>query len=1145
MKIRKLIITSLLILVLLAGLAIVWWFSSGENWVKAKVEASVTELSGRSFSIDGAFSLDLSANTVLIAENIRLSNPPWALNPDFARLDKLELSIELASVFSEPVRINFINMDGLVIALEQVDSGEKSWDFLSGPEQPSATVDGASTELPVSVGRISLADFSLLHESPGRKVPLDFHLGQLELSQEIDQHVQFTTDGQFGGEKFNVAGNLGPLDELITGGKIDHNIRLALGEIVLQSQGNIEQSSTLSGANINLTFSGPEFEWILSQLALPEFSHGDFDFNLNLRTEGNQTHLDLDGDLGSLEAKAQGFFNDLASIGTANLTAEISGDDLGSLLELSGVSGLKHNPFSLKLDISHAAGLFQLQTLELETGGNSLSVLGQVGDWPKLENTNLDFSLIGVDLSAWAPILKLDNLPVSAFSLNGGILPTDSGLKLESISLKLGGSQFVVDGTMGEAPGFAGTALSIEAAGPSLAEFRFLPGLETAPVLPFQIKGKVGKDDTGLTFDSLNLKLGENSLQLGGRLGLNEQLEGSSFTTRAIIPKLASLGPMLGLEGLPEQPLSVNGNYQRTTDGWTFQLSDGNFADATFESEGKYTDSNTGLQIEATSQVSAPDLAVLARFAGVEDLPGLPVNVKGFARYDAGKIELRDIQGNLGDSLFKITAKLVNPPTWSGSDISLSISGPDIDPLLVNRDVKNKLPFSLEGSIARDSKSIRISQVKTQLGLLQASADGVIGNLDDMSATDIQFAITSPSLQNIGELLDFPLPDEPFSLGARFKGSPSEFHAEQLEIKLGPSDLSGEVSVDLSAKPRVNGVLRSNYLDMAWLQREDKGDSSGKKSADTSKQVYLIPDGPIEYSRMDFADIDIDIAISELDFPQLTIRDFHTHTRIVDGDLFVDTFQVRGTDGGLLGGNMTVVRETDSDVTSIALSVEGHDFKLGIGAAEGQDPETIRQSEIMANLSGAGVTYRELAQSLNGHVEVVQGPGLTESAGLSLIFGDFIGELLNMLNPFAKTDKFIKNECAVTIINIESGVLTFDPMVSQSEKMTLVAKGAVDLHTEKIQFTFNTKLRQGIGISASMVVNPFVSITGTLASPIIGLDPAAVAVKGTVAVATVGLSLLAKSLSDRFFSSKDPCGDALKKSREQLENASKEGKNKK
>jgi len=38
-----------------------------------------------------------------------------------------------------------------------------------------------------------------------------------------------------------------------------------------------------------------------------------------------------------------------------------------------------------------------------------------------------------------------------------------------------------------------------------------------------------------------------------------------------------------------------------------------------------------------------------------------------------------------------------------------------------------------------------------------------------------------------------------------------------------------------------------------------------------------------------------------------------------------------------------------------------------------------------------------------------------------------------------------------------------------------------------------------------------------------------VAFSGSVAIATAGLSLIGKSLFDRFLSSKDPCEQALKK----------------
>jgi uncharacterized protein involved in outer membrane biogenesis len=1285
MKIRKLIIISPLGLVLLVGLFMAWWFLGDDAWIKGKIEDTVSEMTGRSLSIDGAFSIDWSAKPILVAEDIHFSNPPWAINPDLARLDKLEVSIDLFSLFKDQKRINYIAVNGLVIALEEHESGENSWEILSGQEEPAPeepAPEEPPAELPVSIDQITLTDFSLLHHAPDRTVPFDFRIEQLELDHNADQQVQFITDGWFGGVQFDAKGNLGPLNEIVARGKTNHNIRLNMGEIVLQSQGRFEQLSTLAGANVNLTFSGPEFEWILTQLAVPPFSHGDFDFRLDLQTEADQTILDLAGDLGSLEAHAKGSLGFPIATRTAELTADVFGDDLGTLLEVVGLDGSPRNPFHLTADISHASGVYQLQTLMLEAGNNTASISGHLGDWPELLDTELDisvtgpdlrswlgilpvevlpeadydlngrlnrvgsqpvstdmqlrlgnshlqlsgslgtlpsmtgadlaitaegpvdgvlvqllgladipgkdlnlsakierdaaylylnevsfevadnhlevtgkvgkwpelkgtdlnFSLEGSDLSVWSNILNLDGLPAGEFSLRGQVSPSTTGLALDAIRLEVGSSYFTVNGNIGEPPGFAGTALSVDAAGPSLAAFQSLPGLTGAPAVPFSIKGKVDMGDPGLTFDDFKLVLGHNSLNLDGLLGLNDQWEGSSFQSQLIVPNIARLGPLLGVEGLPEKRLSVNGSFQSVPDGWAFQLADGTFAGASFESQGKYIEQNGAQKIEAMSQLSAPSLAQLGLVAGVETLPDQPVDIKGFVHYSTGRTEVRDIKGTVGDSLFELSALLVNPPTWSGSEVTVSASGQDIGQLLVNRYFEEALPFSLDGSISRDEQAIKVSQVKARLGLLQVSANGIIGNLDNLSATDLQLAITAPSLQNIGEFLDFPMPDDPFQLRTRFQGSPSVFRAGKLELKLGPSDLSGEMSIDLSGKPSVNGVFKSNYLDLAWLQNQDKDTGTGGKPKETSQQDHFIPDTPITLPGLEIADSDIEITVNKIDFLHRTSRDIHIHSRVKNGNLYLDPFQTRGEDGGLLSGNLAVEREDKSDITNVVLSLEGDNVQLGIGQFEGQDPETFREADIVANLAGAGATYRDLARSLNGHIEVVQGPGLTTNSGLGLIFGNFIGELLNLINPFAKTDKFTVNECAVAVVNIESGVITVEPVVSQTKKMTLVAKGVVDLHTEKIQFAFNTKLRKGIGISASMVVNPFVSITGTLKSPIIGLDPAALAVKGTVAVATVGISLLARSLADRFLSSKDPCGDALKKSRKNLEDSKKKEK---
>lgn len=1214
MKIRKLFIISPIGLVLLVGLVLAWWYLGDDAWIKGKVEETVSEMTGRSLSIDGPFSIDWSTSPVLLAEDIHFSNPSWATHEDLVELDRLELSVDLFSLIKDQTKITYIELDGLVVALEQrahdldEEMFENSWEI----EELQSETDTAAAEpdspLPVIFDRISLTGFTLLHEAPDRTVPLDFYLEQLQLTQGADQKLQINSDGRFGGEQFDVNGSLGPLEAFVAGGKTSHDIRLTLGDIELTSKGSIEQTSTLSGANINLVFSGPEFEWLLTQFAMPQFSHGDFDFKLDLQTEGDQTRLSLDGDLGSLQANAQGGFKDLSNNGDADLVASISGENLGGLLDIFDITGVPQNPFNMEVDISHASALYQLRTLTFETGGNSVSVSGQMGDWPQLADTGLDISISGPDLHSWKNALDTQMLPDTDFELTGRLERVGTQPANIDTDLRLGDSRFLLSGSLGKLPQMTGADLKLVANGPvdgaliRMLEIEGIPGqnfslnailkqedthfvldgvnldlagtqlelsgqldslvapgngeivfslgvqdlsqwstllqIEQLPVSALTVNGTVGLADKELTVDDLKLVLGDNDVQINGMIKLDDQLEGSSFQTQLTLPNLAKLGSLVGVEGLPGERLSMNGNFQRKDGAWAFQLSDGLFANASFESDGKYTDRDGKPQVEATSHFSAGNLGQLARVAGVENLPEQPVDIRGFVRYETGKIEVRDLQGKVADTQFTLSANLVNPPDWIGSEINITASGQDLGQLLVNNDLEDRLPFSLQGRVARDQKNISIRNVKASLGALQASANGIIGNRDNLSATDLQFDVTAPSLKNVGDLIGFALPDEALSVNTRFQGSPSIFYARKLEIKLGASDLSGELNVNLEDKPDISGVFKSNYLDLAWL--EDKTSDENEEAEPTSNasdqggEEYLIPDSPITIPRIDMANVDLKVTFDEINFPHRTSSDVQIHTRVVDGNLYLDPFQTRGEDGGLLSGNLAIEREIGSEVTSVNLFLSGDDVKLGIGTVKEQDPDTMRTSNIVARLTGEGITYRDLAGSLNGHVELVQGPGLTGNAGLGLFFGNFIGELFDMLNPFSKTEEFTVNECAVIVASIESGVITFEPAVSHAEKMTIVAKGVADLNTEQINFTFNTKLRKGIGISASMVVNPFIGITGTLKSPIIGVDPAAVAVKGTVAVATFGMSLIVKSLSDRFLSSKDPCGDALKASREKV-----------
>ncbi len=144
------------------------------------------------------------------------------------------------------------------------------------------------------------------------------------------------------------------------------------------------------------------------------------------------------------------------------------------------------------------------------------------------------------------------------------------------------------------------------------------------------------------------------------------------------------------------------------------------------------------------------------------------------------------------------------------------------------------------------------------------------------------------------------------------------------------------------------------------------------------------------------------------------------------------------------------------------------------------------------------------------------------------LYTGFITELINLLNPFHKTSAYTHLDCAVIGADARAGIVKVYPVIYHTEQLTTLSEGALDLHTEQIDFAFHTKPRKGLGLSAGTLINPFIKLGGTLEAPAITLDPAGTITSGGLAVATLGISVLAKSMADRFLSSPDPCGDARK-----------------
>jgi hypothetical protein len=144
---------------------------------------------------------------------------------------------------------------------------------------------------------------------------------------------------------------------------------------------------------------------------------------------------------------------------------------------------------------------------------------------------------------------------------------------------------------------------------------------------------------------------------------------------------------------------------------------------------------------------------------------------------------------------------------------------------------------------------------------------------------------------------------------------------------------------------------------------------------------------------------------------------------------------------------------------------------------------------------------------------------------------DITAEIVGAVNPFSKKDPYTKIECIAVLLRSVDGQVDGQPaLVLQTDKLKIISVAFIDLATEKIDVTFETSARKGIGIGVSDFITPFTKVSGTMANPTLTLD----AERGSTAVATLGLSIIAKKTRERWFSAKDPCGKEVLKADEEM-----------
>jgi len=910
------------------------------------------------------------------------------------------------------------------------------------------------------------------------------------------------------------------------------NVAVEIGATTFDLNATIAEFPNIAGSVVSLKINGPEFGRFNKLFGLPGKLTGPFSLTADLSQspEGNGL-VDVSATARDIQFTVTGMVSASPDLVGTELALRVQGDDLSIISGALDIANGPVVPFDVNASVSRIDRGFTIDQGIAKLGGDVIQVEGLIGIEPLVSDTDIKFEISGPDLGRTLTLAEMDpdKIPDGPYQAAGRVYRQDAAFVLEQIVATLGAApdyRVELDGELTDPPEFIGTSLRFRVNGANLREVAEIAAVAGLPQASFSVSGSVDRVAQGFAIKDGAIRIADDKILINGLVG-NQPLErDTDLRFQVSGPDLAGTVKMAGVEldTLPPGDYETAGQIQRKADYFALKGITARLGSTRAELSGRLgnlTDFQ-GTDIDIT--IEGDSLAKLVPETSDYALQEKPFKVSSNVQLGQDTLNLRKLTARIGQGELSGDISINMSPMLSSGRVAITAKGPDVAAWIPSfaEYVPVSAPFELQSRVRWQDTGVVIERLSLNLAKSQLLASGEVDLINDLSRTDLRIDTQVASMSNLGRIAGTDLPDEPLTLSAHLIGSADAVRLEDLIATAGKSDLSGNATYKNQGDvPFVDLTLVSKYLNVVpFLPDQEAGAES--ESAPTVDDSRVIPDTPIPLDQLRQLNARVDISVGEMVLRETTVNDVLLDASLQDGALRINKFGVSGR-RGTLAGNLEVLPTAAG--AQLNTAIEGTKLTLGLTPSSPDAVDLLPSYDVQVKMAATGATVREMAASLDGTVRLVGASGQTKGIP-SWFMRDFASEIVGAVNPLSKKDPYTKIECVTVLLRAIDGQVNGQPaLVLQTDKLKIVSVAFIDLGTEKVDATFETSARKGLGIGFTDLITPFTKVSGTMANPKLTLD----AGRSGQAAATLGLSIIAKKTKERWFPDKDPCGKEVLK----------------
>ena len=403
----------------------------------------------------------------------------------------------------------------------------------------------------------------------------------------------------------------------------------------------------------------------------------------------------------------------------------------------------------------------------------------------------------------------------------------------------------------------------------------------------------------------------------------------------------------------------------------------------------------------------------------------------------------------------------------------------------------------------------------------------------DLAQYRVKFSVSGSDLADIYYFTGLALPNTPpFQLGADVRHTGTVFRLENLNGKLGSSDIEGELEVQAAGKkPKLIAKLRSHSLDMVDLaptlghpasSPASSLNSSGSSGAppqaagtaaktSASKTLasqrsskappptqpppasdHLFPDADLQVNRVRGMEADVTYQADSVVAPKLPMKQVNFHLQLHDGLLRMDPLAFV-LDAGEFSGRLAIDARKDVPETTIDMAIDHVDLAQFKSASAKQPPlDGLLVGRL--DIHGFGTSVHKLASTADGSLSVAVPEGQMNSA-LAELTGINVVRGLGLLLSQKENDTQIR--CGIVEFQAQQGMLDSKSVFIDTTNVLITGRGNIDLGDERLDLTLQGDPKK---VRLLRLRSP-ITLHGTLLHPAVGVKADKLLAQAGVAIA--------------------------------------------